>query len=649
MTARPRAPVSPSPAPTVLAGLKIALRSHAPFAAMTDEDVERLVRASRLAYFAPGETILAPGPERPMHCYVIKQGAVRGERPRATGSAGDAVALWEIAAGDMFPLGALLARRGVTSVYRATRDTFCVVFPAATFDSLVAQSPPFGDFCTRRLAHLLDLSRAGLQAEYAARVTGESGMATRLSDLMRTAPVTVSSPMPVGDALATMESRRIGSLPVVDPEGHPLGIFTRQDVVGRIVLPQLALTTAIGDVMSTPAITLPEVATAADAALLMAQHGIRHVVVTDDDDRVAGVVSERDLFSLQRLSVREIASALRRARDLPALVQCAADIRGLSYALVAQGVGSGTLTRMISRLNDQLTHRAVDLTARDFDLSGLGLCWLGMGSEGREEQTIATDQDNGLIFAANDATAPAARMRERLLAFAQAVNETLDRCGYPLCKGHVMAGNPRWCLSLPEWRAAFAQWIDRGDPDSLLTASIFFDFRSLWGRAELAHALRTDIAARARANPRFLKQMTDNALRNRPPLSWRGELKANENAPGGEGIDLKMSGSMPLTDGARIFALETGVVATNTIERLLEAGARKGIADGNLRSWCDAFGYLQMLRLRTQHRRAERELGASANPNLLPLASISDLDRRILMESLRQVRKLQQRLELDYP
>ena len=641
--------MSPSPAPTVLAGLKLALRVHAPFSAMTEADLERLIRASRLVYYAPGETILSPAPARPTHCYVIKQGAVRGERPRAAGSTADAVALWELAAGDMFPLGALLAHRGVTSVYRATGDTFCVAFDAATFDRLLAQSPPFADFCTRRLAHLLDLSRAGLQAEYATRVTGERGMATTLSNLTRTAPVIVSAPTPIGEALVTMESRRIGSLPVVDAEGHPLGIFTRQDVVGRIVLPQRALATAIGDVMSAPAITLPRTATAADAALLMARHGIRHIVITADDGRVAGVVSERDLFGLQRLSVREIASALRRARDLPALVQCAADIRGLSYALVAQGVGSGTLTRMISRLNDQLTHRALDLTARDFDLSGVGLCWLGMGSEGREEQTIATDQDNGLIFAANDAALPDARVRERVLPFARAVNAALDRCGYPLCKGGVMAGNPQWCLSLPEWRAAFAQWIDRGDPDSLLAASIFFDFRSLWGRAELAHVLRTDVTARAQANPRFRKQMTDNALRNRPPLSWRGELKASGDTHGDEGIDLKMAGSMPLTDGARIFALETGVVATNTIERLLEAGARKRIADGDLRNWCDAFGYLQMLRLRTQHRRAEGQLGASANPNLLPLTSLSDLDRRILKEALRQVRKLQQRLELDYP
>ncbi len=615
---------------------------------MSDASLERIVRASRLRYFAPADTILSPAPERPADCYIIKQGAVRGERPR-TKADGDAVALWELSAGDMFPLGALLANRGVTSVYRATRDTFCLVFPAGTFDTLLATSPVFADFCTRGLAHLLDLARAGLQSEYAANVTARYGMDTPLMSLTRQCPVTVTPATTIGAALTALEGNRIGSLPVVDAQGNPLGIFTRQDVIGRVVLPQRELATAIGEVMSAPALTLPADATAGDAALLMAQRGIRHVIVTDAVGRVAGVVSERDLFGLHRLSVREISSAVRRADDVDALAQCAADIRGLSFALVAQGVASAPLTRMISSLNDQVTSRVLEITWGKFALEGLGVCWLGMGSEGRGEQTIATDQDNAIIFAPDEPTQSAASARERLLPFAREINEALDRCGYPLCKGGVMAMNPQWCLSLPEWSAAFAQWIDRGGPDSLLAANIFFDFRSLWGRAELAQRLRDDIATWAKANSRFLKQMSDNALRNRPPLSWRGELKAAADANGGEAINLKLSGSMPLTDAARILALASGVVATGTTERLRQAGTRMGIAAGDVAGWCDAFDYLQMLRLRTQHRRAAGDLPPSANPNLLPLASVSQLDRRILMEALRQVRKLQRRLEVDYP
>ena len=312
---------------------------------------------------------------------------------------------------------------------------------------------------------------------------------------------------------------------------------------------------------------------------------------------------------------------------------------------------------MISSLNDQLAVRILELVTPKHDLAGLRLCWLGMGSEGRGEQTIATDQDNGLIFAVEDGGLAPDDVRARLSPVAREVNEAMDRCGYPLCKGGVMAMNPRWCASLDEWKAAFANWIDRGDPDSLLAANVFFDFRPLWGDSILAEALRADIAVHAEANARFLKQMSDNALRNRPPLSWRGELQGAEDASGEESIDLKMNGSVPFVDGARIYALATGVTETNTVDRFAAAGVRRGIPEPEVRAWCDAFEYIQLLRLREQHRKAAFGEGGGAgsasnpapNPNRVPLAELADLDRRILKEAMRQVRKLQQRLELDDP
>jgi CBS domain-containing protein len=633
------------PAPTIVAGLRQALRPHAPFGAMADADLDHLVRHARLRYFAPGEVIQRPESERPAHCHVVKQGVVRNERP---GPGGEPTPVGEILAGEMFPLGALLGHRGVTSTYRAQGDVFCLAFPAAVFDELIARSPVFRDACTRRLAYLLDLLRTQLRSEYATDVVERRGFATPLGELVRQAAIVVAEAEPLDRALKVMEAQRIGSLPVVDAAAHPLGIFTRQDVIGRVVLPQRPLSTPIASVMSAPAIALPVTATAGDAALIMARHGIRHVIVTGPDGRVSGVVSERDLFALQRLSVRELASSIRRAADLPTLVHCAADIRALSHALVAHGVGSAMLTRLISGLNDGLTVRTIELALPQFDLSGLTLCWLGLGSEGRHEQTIATDQDNGLLFVANDEASDPQQVRERLLPFAREVNGMLDRCGYPFCKGDVMARNPRWCLSLTEWQLAFAEWIDRGDPQSLIAANIFFDFRPLWGRTELAAELRSGIAVRAMANPRFLKQMSDNALANRPPLSWRGAIAAQAD-DGQAGIDLKRQASMPMTDAARIFALAAGVIATNTRERLEEAGRKRQMAEADIRSWCDAFDYLQMLRLRTQHRRLAGEIPPARTPNFVPLDSLSSLDQRILNNPLRQVRKIQQRLQLDYP
>jgi CBS domain-containing protein len=628
------------PAPSLVARLRQSLAPHEPFASMRDEDLDVLLLNACVRYFMDGDVVLAPSTQRPSHAFVVRQGLVVTRAPNGSAPA------WERGVGEMFPLSALLEQRGVTHVYSARGDTFLIAFPVATFDALLQRSAAFADFCRRRVAQLVDLSHTRLQGEFAAAVTESAHPSTALADIVRGAPVTGRESMPIGEALRLMESRRIGSIVMVDAGERPLGIFTRQDVVGRVVLPQVALDTPLSSLTTRPVVTLPRESTASEAALEMTRRGIRHIVVVDATGRTSGVVSERDLFALQRLSVREIASALRRAPDVDALVQHGADIRALSHSLVAQGVASDALTRMISSLNDQLLQRLIEVVAPAHALDGIRYCWIGMGSEGRSEQTIATDQDNGIVFqASGDEDA----LRARLLPFARDVNQALDAIGYPLCKGGVMAMNERWCASLDEWQRAFRGWIERGDPQSLLDAAIFFDFRSLYGDATLAHTLRHDVAMRAKATPRFLKQMADNALMRRPPLNWFGEVSGVDVGGLRDAIDLKLSGTALFVDAARILALSSGVTETSTASRLTGVGTALGILASETRAWVASFEYLQLLRLRTQYRRASGALAASANPNAVPLDDLSTLDQRIVKEAMREARRLQQRLELDYP
>jgi len=348
---------SHTPAPTVVAGIRTALVAHPPFNAMAEADLQRLIRGMQLRYFAPGETIVAPTATRPDHCHVIRQGLVRSERAVSPGERGISR---EFAAGQMFPLAAMLARRGTFSVYRAIEDTFCFTFTAELFDRLVDDSAVFADFCRRQLDYLVEQSRSRLQAEYAAAITEGGGLATPLRDLSRDPVISCSADTGIGDALRSMEASRIGAMPVIDGEGRPVGIFTRQDVIGRVVLAGRALTAPIRDVMSSPVLTLPGEATAGDAALLLARKGVRHVVIVGEG-RLQGIVSERDLFALQRRSSHDLATAIRRATDLATLERCAQDIRALSHSLVAQGVAARELTREIgaSVIHNLITSRAV--------------------------------------------------------------------------------------------------------------------------------------------------------------------------------------------------------------------------------------------------------------------------------------------------
>jgi CBS domain-containing protein len=631
--------------PTISAGLKQLLLAHLPFSTMAPEDVDFIVDNVEVAYYEPEEVLLDPAAGVPTHCLIVKQGQVRGE------IAGTRTVAYEAGVGDCFPVGALLAERPVSLVYRSVGDTFCLRLPRARFEELARRSAPFERFCKRRLGAMLDTSRQHLQATYAAEASAERTMNTPLRDLVRaTEPLVCTPQTSLSDAFSAMHAAHVGSIIVTesgaDGSDRVSGILTRTDLIGRVILPEVPLSAPVATVMTRDVLTLDASDTAADAALLMAEHSIRHIPLVsgrDGKQRVVGVISERDLFALQRLTVRQLAVAIRRGNSVESLAQVAADIRRLSHHLVAQGVTAAQLTKLISHLNDQLTVRLLALACDRFSIDKEGFCWLSFGSEGRGEQTIATDQDNGILLAEG------AVARDRLLQLADWMNESLAACGFPLCKGNIMARNPDLCLSYEEWDAKYTRWIDRGDPESILNASIFFDFRPLFGATSLALQLRGGVIQRAQRNERFMKQMSDNALRNRPPAPGRlAETLFGET--GKQSVDLKMHGTVPFVDAARIWALSAGLSATNTSERFRLLAESGRLPADDVEGWIASFEFFQLMRLRAQHQR-EHTYGSDRfdNPNQVAIASLSLLDRRIVSESFRQARKVQQRLELDFP
>jgi CBS domain-containing protein len=441
------------------------------------------------------------------------------------------------------------------------------------------------------------------------------------------------------EVLQTMHDLGIGSMVAVE-DGRPVGIFTLHDVLNRVALAQIDLSVPVIELMSTHLTTLPPHALAYEAALAMARQNIRHVLVTDNG-KLAGVISEKDLFALQRVGLRQVSTSIRNAKDQEGLKHCARDIRQLAHNMLAQGVAAEQLTQFISTLNDLLTSRIIELECEAQGISHgklceMGVCWLALGSEGRFEQTLNTDQDNGIIFSPPDGTS-LDEVRQTLLPLAQRINNTLDACGFPLCKGNIMASNPQWCLSLDEWMDTFAGWIHRGDAPVLLNATIFFDFRPLFGKQELAHELRAWLNAKVRDNRLFLKHMVQNALGNRPPLGMLRDFVVD-----GGTLDLKINGIAPFVDAARILALAAGSGETATIRRLRAACEAWHMDAAEVEGWIEAFLYIQLLRLRLQHEQCEsgNELSNRVNPDKL-----NSLDRRILKETFRQARKLQAVLE----
>jgi len=613
------------------------LARFAPFNSMQREHVAWLAARLVVTYYGKGETVLGPDAGPVKIFYIIKQGVINAEQDVVR--AQDNADWLELHEGECFPLGALLSRRAVASTYRAGRDTFCFEMPVADFHELLGVSAAFRDFCTRSIANLLEQSKQVLQAQYAKSTSDQQSMSSPLASLIRREPVSCSPDTPLREALQTMHRMGIGSMVAVDEHKKPVGIFTLHDVLDRVTLKGVSLDVPFKTVMSPNPRTLPPHAMAHDAALVMAKHGFRHILI-EADGQLKGLISEKDLFSLQRVGLRQISGAIRNAAHLETLKHSAKDIRQLAHNMLAQGVAAEQLTQIISTLNDLLTTRIIELELAASPVKDIEFCWLALGSEGRLEQTLNTDQDNGIVFVEKDGQNPD-ELRNLLLPFAKRINLALAECGFPLCKGEIMASNPKWCLTLREWKQTFAGWINLGDPEALLHCTIFFDFRPLHGADHLAAELREWLSGAACKNTRFLHQMVENALRNRPPSGSVWDFFTSK----GNSLDLKLNGITPFVDAARIFSLAAGGRQTNTLLRMRESAEALRVSPQETEAWCDAFLFIQLLRLRLHHEQCEREEPLS---NHVDPDSFNNLDKRILKEAFRQARKLQTKLALDY-
>ncbi|MCC6531952.1 MAG: CBS domain-containing protein [Burkholderiales bacterium] len=472
------------------------------------------------------------------------------------------------------------------------------------------------------------------------RAAVDAAASLPLSRVMRRAPQTCSPATPVRAALETMRRLSIGSIIVSDEATRPVGILTLRDVVDRIVLEPGMLDAPMAAVMTQPPVSLALTDNAYQAALLMVRRGVRHVILVDAAGRVGGIVSERDLFGMQTTGVRHLSSEIKGATDLVAVERFGQEIHALARQMVLQGAAVGPLTAFISSLIDLLTERIVELELAALGEIGSGVCWIVMGSEGRSEQTLSSDQDNGIIFeppageSAND-------VRTRLLPVARRINEALDRAGYRLCSGNIMASNPAWCLTPEEWRNRFAHWIGSGGPEALLHGSIFFDLRALSGATGLAADLRAWLLPQAARNRRFLHQMAANALRNRPALGLLHRFATD----GENRIDLKMNAATAFIDAARILSLGCALDEVRTEARLRAAGTPAGIPAHEVEAWIAAFYRIQGFRLSHQARCFDAGI---APDNRIAPDTLHDFDQQVLKLALEQARSLQSRLAMDY-
>lgn len=616
------------------------LQKFPPFNQMDTAHLAFLVEHCQLRFYAEGDSIIKPSDGPVEHFYIVKQGRVHGERPHSARRGTETT--FEITAGECFPLAALIGERATRTEHLAAEDTFCLLLSKLAFVKLFAVSNPLRDFALRGVSSLLDQVNQQVQLRAVETLGAQYSLDTRLGELAMRQPIGCAPDTPLRDAVRLMHEQHVGSIVVLDPASKPLGIFTLRDL-RRVVADGVDLAQPISNLMTPNPFHLAPDASAFDAAIAMTERHIAHVCLVEHE-KLCGVISERDLFSLQRVDLVHLARTIRHAGKVETLAGLRSDIRLLVDRMLAHGASSTQITHIVTLLNDHTVCRVIELTLEEMGDPGIPFTWLCFGSEGRREQTLHTDQDNGILFEAESAS-EAAAIRERLLPIAREINQRLAQCGFTLCKGNIMAGNPELCLSREEWSRRFAGFVLEATPENLLGSTIYFDLRAIWGPDEGCEQLREELLGRIANNSLFQRMMAENALRQRPPVGRFRDFVVARSGADKDTLDLKVQGLTPFVDGARLLALANGISAVGTLERL-RALITQGVIDAlDGAAYEEAYHFIQQTRMQQHQLQARNEQPYS---NRVDPDHLNHLDRRILRESFRQAQRLQSSLAMRY-
>lgn len=596
------------------------LRGRAPFDMLEPQAFDALVADAVARDTKAGETILAIGqPVDALH--VVMRGSV--ELVTAEG-----VTTAHLAAGNTFGQRALLRDGKAPDNAVAAEDSLVFAIPANAFTQAMAASAPFRDFFT----HALAPERRAARTDQT-----ETNLATLpVRELMTRDPACIGAGATAREAAALMREKKISCL-LVTRDGMLEGIVTDGDVARGIVAEGLSGDTPVGTIMTPSPISLAPDALGFDALLAMTEKGIGHMPVTENS-RPVGIITQTDLLRRQSVSIVYIVRDIARTDDVDRLAAIVSQIPALLAQLTGSGMEAHHVTRIITSVADALTKRLLALYEAQNGAAPVPWLWLACGSQGRQEQTGVSDQDNCLILHDDyDADAHGAYFT----GMAKFVSDGLDKAGYFYCPGDMMATNDKWRQPLAVWRGYFNGWIAKPDPMAQMLASVMFDLRPIGGDESLYAGLHAETLERASANSIFQAHMIANSLKHTPPLNLFRGFALIRSGDHKNTVDLKHNGVVPIVDLARAYALKGQLLPVNTRARLIEARDNSVVSTSGAADLIDAYDLICETRLAHQARQIRN---GEKPDNFMAPASLSALERNHLREAFGVIKTMQSAL-----
>lgn len=447
----------------------------------------------------------------------------------------------------------------------------------------------------------------------------------------------------IAEATRIMAGSRLSSILVTSESGEMIGIITDMVLRERVIAENLSYDTPVFKVMSSPLIYIASNALIFEAVLLMQEKGIKHLVVQNSSGETISVISNEELLHVHRYSTAFMLSEIREADSIDDILSTHIRVPRIVKSLIDSGAHAKNITRVITKISDTVLEKIIDFAIEELGEPPKRFAFISLGSEGRGEQTLVTDQDNAIIY--EDITSgEEASVQAYFKEFGEKVCTWLDMAGYDFCLGEIMAMNQKWCQPISVWKEYFSTWMKKRDPKDLLEVSIFFDFRCLYGDTSFTKELRGHIAELVSFEAVFLQHFAKTSLAFRPPIDFFGNIQAGSSAEHSNSVDIKNVIACIVGLG-RVYAVEAAMESTNTIERIEQLYKIGKLNRATHTEIIEAYNYLMQQRFRHQVDMIDR---GKEPDNFIDLDDLSHMDKVMLKKTFSQVVSMQKQLSLDF-
>jgi len=614
-----------------------------PFSFLSETDLEEMVNALSLIHHDAGTLLFVQAQSRIDYLYIIQRGAAElyyeqaGEK-RLKGYLGE---------GDNYGGISMLLNKDVSiRTLRVEEETYLYALPKQHFLNLCQRCPAFSEYFTDTFGkRMLDRSYAEI---FARRILPRDETVhifnVSIARLMSRDILSCNQNMPVQQAAILMNRRKCSSIFVQNDKGKQIGIVTDTDLRNRVIAQGLEINTPISAIMSSPLSMIPEQLSVFEAMLEMMQKRLKHLAVQDTNGKVVGTITSRDLLAAQGQSplfiVREITSAISREE----LKEQHSRMPDIVQNLISSGAKAENVTRLIATVTDAILQRLIEIALEQHGPPPVPFVFMIMGSEGRREQTLKTDQDNAIIFQ-DVSEERLTEVKSYFLSLGETVCTWLDETGYAFCEGGVMAMNPDWCQSLSAWRDKFSDWIHTADAEDLLHSSIFFDFRGAYGDYSLIEQLRRHLSDSLKGWSGFFRHLTENALHFKPPIGFFRNFVVASKGEHRNSFDIKQA-MLPVVDFARIHALKNGIEETNTMDRLYQLHERGHLSTKDYDDISRSYSFLMQVRFVRQITAIIEENGTP--DNYINPKKLSRIEQTMLKEIFKRVEDFQTNMSFEF-